>query len=83
MDYVIDNDLRCKSYSISAETAYDIAKKSFLFNKLHIDSYEKRTGKKVSPLVKAHLSERMALNQFLEPLVLHFLFETFDQHTNR
>lgn len=32
----------------------------------HIDSYEKRTGKKVSPLVKAHLSERMALNQFLD-----------------
>lgn len=32
----------------------------------HIDSYEKRTGKKVSPLVKAQLSERMALNQFLD-----------------
>ena len=57
MDYVIDNDLRCKSYSISAETAYDIAKKSFLFNKLPIDSYEKEIKSqfiKVFKNVKGH-----------------------------
>lgn len=35
----------------------------------NIDSYEKKTGKKVNPLVRAQLSERMALDQFLEERV--------------